>query len=461
MKQLLERVSAALAPLVPAGSSLLIGLSGGVDSVVLLHILQRLAQRFSWQLAALHVHHGISSNADAWAEFCTGFCAKLGVALHMERVDIAPLRDHGIEAAARKLRHAAFAKQACDFILLAQHADDQAETLLLQLLRGAGVRGAGAMPVGARQLNALKAWGCVLRPLLGSTREEILAYAAACELRWIEDESNADESYPRNFLRHQLLPLLQKKFPAYRETLCRSAQHFAEAAELQDDLARLDAVTAILGETLAVSALQAHSTARAKNLLRYFLQLKGAPMPQAAQLEAMLQQLCDARVDASLCVAYGGWQVRRYRGQVYAFAALTEPGPVTMLHWQGEAALYWPLLSARLDFIDTQGAGISLAKLQHQPVTLRARAGGESLRPQRQAATRSLKNLLQERHIPPWQRERLPLLYSGDTLVCITGVAIAADYQAASDEPGVVLRILQDNQEGVLHLSPTVNLFSK
>src|SRR5450756_2743712 len=142
-----REAAAQIAPLLPAHSSILIGLSGGVDSVVLLHLLHKLSTRFSWQLSALHVHHGISPNADAWSDFCADLCARLHISLHIERVDIAPLREHGIEAAARKLRHAAFAEQSCDFVAVAHHADDQAETLLLQLLRGAGVRGASAMPV--------------------------------------------------------------------------------------------------------------------------------------------------------------------------------------------------------------------------------------------------------------------------------------------------------------------------
>src|SRR3989339_2289440 len=150
LTDLSERLAAQIAPLLPAHSSILIGLSGGIDSVVLLHLLHRLAPRFFWRLSALHVHHGISPNADAWADFCAGLCAQYAIPLHIERVDIAPLREHGIEAAARKLRHAAFARQACDFVALAHHADDQAETLLLQLLRGAGVKGAAAMPVLSR-----------------------------------------------------------------------------------------------------------------------------------------------------------------------------------------------------------------------------------------------------------------------------------------------------------------------
>ena len=455
-----ERVAARLAPLLPAHSSILIGLSGGVDSVVLLHLLHQLAPRFSWRLSALHVHHGISPNADAWADFCTGLCAQHAIPLHIEPVNIAPLRKHGIEAAARKLRHAAFARQACDFVALAHHADDQAETLLLQLLRGAGVKGAAAMPVLSRVEGhgvAMAKWastgsartepknicaGAIVRPLLHCSRREILDYAAAHQLQWIEDESNADDSYPRNFLRHRVLPLLGERFPACRDTLARSAQHFAEAGVLLDDLARLDAAQAIHTDTLAVAALQALSQPRAKNLLRYFLYSIGAPMPQTVQLDDMLQQLCGAREDAAVCIAYGDWQVRRYQGRVHVLRALGEFDRSFVLPWHGEAELEWPALAARLCLNQIQGAGISLAKLRCAPVTLRLRSGGETLRPDPHAATRTLKNLLQEHHVPPWQRDRLPLLYCGEELVCIPGVAVAAEYQASADEAGISLGLL-------------------
>ena len=453
--ELRERVADALSPVVPAGSPILLGLSGGVDSVVLLYLLQQLSPHYSWRLSALHVHHGISPKADSWAAFCAGLCARYGIPLQIEHVDIAPLRAHGIEAAARKLRHAAFARQPCGFVALAHHADDQAETLLLQLLRGAGVKGAAAMPLVKRATphtpGSLAAEGrahhpILLRPLLHCSRQEILDYAAANSLKWIEDDSNADDSYPRNFLRHRVLPLLGEKFPAYRDTLARSAQHFAETNELLDDLARLDAQSLLplpSGErgkghdaTLEVPRLQPLSKPRAKNLLRYFLHSHGAPMPQAMQLDDMLQQLCGARKDAAVCIAYGGWEVRRYQGRAYVQHALGEFDPNLILQWHGEAELDWPALNTRLCFIRAQEMGISLAKLQRAPVTLRLRQGGEAMRPHPNAATRTLKNLLQEHHVPPWQRDRLPLLYCGDELACVPGAAIAAEYQAAKGEMG-------------------------
>ncbi len=458
-----------IVPLLPAHSSILIGLSGGVDSVVLLHLLHKLSLRFSWQLSALHVHHGISPNADAWAKFCAELCARHSITLHIEHVDINPLRAHGIEAAARKLRHAAFAEQSCDFVAVAHHADDQAETLLLQLLRGAGVRGASAMPV--LITSDLPACGLsrmasssistskrpqfaertdsvsLIRPLLHCSRREILDYAAAHQLHWIEDESNADDSYPRNFLRHRVLPLLGEKFPAYRDTLARSAQHFAEASGLLDELAQQDAAQTIEGETLAVAALQALSPPRAKNLLRYFLHSRNATTPQAVQLDDMLQQLSRAREDAAVCIAYGDWQVRRFQGRVYALRALGEFDQNLVLPWHGEAELDWPALHCRVMFkqLTQHTQGISLTKLQRAQVTLRLRSGGEALRPQTHASTRTLKNLLQEHHVPPWQRDRLPLLYCGDELVCVPGVAIAAEYQAVADEAGIAVDFCLDS----------------
>ncbi|HYR05872.1 MAG TPA: tRNA lysidine(34) synthetase TilS [Gallionella sp.] len=438
LTDLSERLAAQLAPLLPAHSSILIGLSGGVDSVVLLHLLHQLAPCFSWQLSALHVHHGISPNADTWAEFCAGLCATHDVPLHVEYVDIAPLRTHGIEAAARKLRHAAFARQAADFVALAHHTDDQAETLLLQLLRGSGVKGVASMPLLVKREGSPN----LLRPLLHCSRREILNYATVQGLSWIEDESNANESYPRNFLRHRMLPLLEEKFPACRDTLARSARHFAEASELLDVLAEQDAQGRFDGATLAAGHLTELDAARAKNLLRWFLYQRGAPMPQAAQLDDMLHQLCEARPDATVCVAYGDWEVHRYQGRVYALHALGEFDRSLVLPWRGEEEMALPQLGCVLGFVHRMGEGMSMKKLAAAQVTIRLRSGSETLRPHPNAATRTLKNLLQEHHVPPWRRERLPLLYCGEELVCVPGVAIAAEYQASAGEAGVLLSLL-------------------
>ena len=401
---------------------------------MLLHLLQQLKARFNWQLHAVHVHHHLSAHADDWAAFCAQLCADHVIPFHLEHIDITPLREQGVEAAARHLRYQALLKHARDFLLLAHHADDQAETLLLQLLRGSGVKGVAAMPLLAQRECA---W---LRPLLNVTRAEIINYARAQNLVWIDDDSNADSAYARNFLRLNVMPVLAEKFPAYRQTLSRSAQHFADAASLMDELAALDAQSAVLGESLLLSALQQLSSARAKNLLRYFLQQRSAPMPQAVQLETLLTQLLTARDDANVCVDFAGWQVRRYRGAVYAQPALPDFAASLNLPWQNETAVFWQPLNTQISFSVARGQGVSLAKLARASVTLRLRQGGEILRPSAKSATRSLKNLLQERGVPPWLRSRLPLLYCGEALVAVAGL-IAADFQAEVGEMGVEMRL--------------------
>ena len=416
----------------PAGSSILVGLSGGVDSVVLLDLLHVLAPRLSLKLSALHVHHGISQNADDWALFCTALCERLDIPIAIRKIDISPLRAKGVEAAARALRYAAFAELPCDYVALAHHQDDQVETLLLQLLRGAGVNGASAMPVISADGRQK-----IVRPLLHCTRDEIVEYASARGLQWVEDESNADDACPRNFLRHRLLPLLGERFPAYRGTLSRSAQHFAEAGELLSDLAAIDGAHAISNGLLEVDALQHLSPARAKNLLRYFLHQMKAPMPQAVQIDELLHQMLGAKNDAGVCVEFGGWQMRRFQGKIYALPMQAEFDPDLVLRWQGEERLVWPATGEVIRFLRSTGQGMSLAKLDRSSVTLRLRRGGEALRPNSKSPTRSLKNLFQEQGMPPWQRDRLPLIYCGEELVCVPGVAVAAECQCKEGEAGI------------------------
>jgi len=429
----MERVADVLMPVVPAGSSILLGLSGGVDSVVLLHLLAQLAPRHFWKFSALHVNHGISPSADEWADFCAKLCAQNSISLQVEQIDITPLREKGIEAAARELRHSALARQPADFIALAHHQDDQAETLLLQLLRGAGVKGVAAMPVLRSRIGTPP----LLRPLLDVARAELEAYAQLHGLQWVDDESNADDSYPRNFLRHRVLPLLEQRFPACRTTLARSAHHFAEAAELADVLAEQDAQGMFDGATLAVSRLAELPALRAKNLLRWFLYRRGALMPETARLEEMLRQLCVARADAQVCIAWGDWEVQRYRGRAYVGCVRPEPQADFRVSWRGEAALALP--GGGLRFVHCRGEGVSAEKLAGASVTIRLRSGKEILRPDAARPTRTLRNLFQGCGIPPWQRDGWPLLYCGETLAAIPGIGVECSWQAAPGEAGVKL----------------------
>lgn len=285
--KLCEHVAAFLAAHVEPGQAICLGLSGGRDSVVLLHALSRTPWRTS--LSALHVHHGLASQADAWATHCQALCAALSIPCRVVRVAVPGDTGLGVEAAAREARYAAYAQSAADILVLAHHQGDQAETVLFNLLRGAGVAGAKGMAAERRAGRQR-----VLRPLLDVPGEEVAAYAEAQSLVWVEDESNADTKFSRNFLRHEILPALNARFPAASAQLSRAAGHFAEAETLLGDLAAVD-WQSVAGEAgLSLKALRTLSEARVRNLLRWRLQQLAWRMPSASCLEEFVRQLLTA-----------------------------------------------------------------------------------------------------------------------------------------------------------------------
>lgn len=450
---LIFRVEAVLHSRVKPGARLVVGLSGGLDSVVLLDILDALRARLGFHLSAIHINHQISSHAPAWAEFCQALCARRQIPLGVVAVDLQHRHGLGLEAAARAARYQAFAARPEEFVVLAQHQDDQAETVLLQLLRGAGAKGLSAMP--QLRHEAARSDVAYLRPLLQATRAEILAYAQAHGLDWVEDESNADTVYDRNFLRHRAFPLLIERFPACRATLARSARHLAEAAQLLEELARLDAAHAIPAGKLNLDALSAMPEARARNLLRFWLAQAGVAAPGSERLGEVLRQLTTAAQDAEICLSVGQHEIRRFRGEACLVPLLASVVPHAVWDWHGEAQLRLDSLQVDLGFSEMPGRGISLAKLRAAPVTLRLRQGGEHFQPACNRPRRSLKNLLQESGVPPWERERLPLLYSGKHLVWVPGVGVDCAFQAAAGEPGVVLQMAANGWAPPPHLSPS------
>jgi len=442
-------VEAKLKNWVQPGRHLALALSGGADSVALLDILAQLRDSLHFPLSAVHVNHQISPNAADWADFCARLCVGYDIPFQVVKVDLKRQSGESLEALARDARYRAFAGQPADFIVLAQHLDDQAETLLLQLLRGAGAKGMSAMAeLGCQHVRAglpanqrlSRASPLLLRPLLDVPRRLILDYAALRGLEWVEDESNADIAYDRNYLRHQVMPALELRFPGYRDTFARASRNLAESAQLSDDLARLDCTIAVVNGNLRVDALRSLSGARARNLLRYWLGEFGMPMPPAGRLENLLQQLCSARDDAQIRIVLGDAVIRRYRGEVHIERKTPAPPPEPALIWALQDRLDLPGLGGRLVFERTTGQGLSLARLTAAPVTIRLRQGGERLRPDCLRPTRSLKNLLQEAGMPPWQRQRLPLLFSGEKLVFVPGIGADCEYQADQNEAGIVVK---------------------
>jgi tRNA(Ile)-lysidine synthase len=435
-KPVAARAAASLVRHVPPHAHLVLALSGGLDSVALLHILLSLRDHHPFELRAVHVHHGLSPHADDWAEFCKRLCASHSLELTLHRVRIALDDSAGIEAAARRERQRIFAALDADFLLTAHQQDDQAETLLLQLLRGAGPKGLAAMA----ELQSRPGWRAAqLRPLLDVTRAELQDYARTHGLAWVEDESNQDTRYRRNALRQQVMPLLATHFPGAGATLARAAALQADAAELLDDLAQLDALDALSEGRLDCAALARLSTPRARNLLRRFIELHGQPLPNARRLNEALHQLLDARRDARVCVNLGPVELWRFRGGAYLAPAAPPSGDPVV--WRGERSVFVPAAGVSVHMEPKTGVGLKREALVAGETTLGVRQGGERMRLHAGGPHRSLKNLLQEHGIPPWQRDRLPLLWCNGRLAWAAGIGIEADLLAAAGDQGVLPRV--------------------
>lgn len=406
----------------PVISRLVCGFSGGLDSTVLLHALAEVAPLFKLPVLAVHVHHGLSPNADAWAEHAALVCKRLGIELRVQRVMVSA--QGSLEAAARDARRQAFARilQAGDALLLAQHQDDQAETVLFRLLRGSGVTGLAAMQaVGHFPLkdNVVPLW----RPFLGLSRQQLEQQARAQQLLWIEDESNKDEQLARNFLRHRIFPLLNTRWPAANVTLAATAQRMREADALLQEMAEAMAVRCIDGRgclfipELQSFAEQKNGTARQRLLLRYWLQVQGFALPDEALLEKIITEVVAAREDAAPLLSWSAGEIRRYRQHLYAMPALSAIPSGWERAWQPDLSLSLP---------DNRQLTASIAPGVATPAfTVRYRRGGEKLRCG--GHLRDLKTLLQEAGIPPWERERLPLLFAEDELLAVIGTDLRAE----------------------------------
>jgi len=410
--------------------------SGGLDSHLLLHTLAHTChdtsntglKNHSNRLRAVHIHHGLHKEADNWAKHCQQICEALAIPCEVIRVNVRVAPRESLEANARTARYEAIAQLlgSNDIVLTGQHADDQAETVLLQLLRGAGVAGLAAMP----QISRLGP-GWLLRPFLNYSRAELYDYALKANLHWIEDSSNADTRFDRNFIRHQIMPLLQQRWPSVNHILARVARHQAEANELVQTVAEADWRVCQEQSTLLLPALSRLSPARQGNLLRFWIKQIGLPPPSSVQVQQILNNLLTAKADRQPLVRWPGAEVRRYRHHLFA---MPPPPPVPeasyTLTWQLPQPLRLPWGDMKATEIEGQG----LALPAGTSLQIRFRQGGETFH--WHGHQRIVKKLLQAAHLPPWQRPFMPLIYIENTLLAMPNIGIADGFVAREGENG-------------------------
>ena len=425
---------AALDAHAPAGATgLVVALSGGADSASLLAAAASLGTNFrGLPLRAVHVDHGLQAAAAAFREACAALCASLSVPLTVISVEVRTPPGGSLEAAARDARYAALAAELRprECLLTAHHREDQAETLLLQALRGAGLKGMSAMPV-CRSLGS----GWHLRPVLDVPQSELLAFGAHTG-GGVGDPMNEDARFDRGYLRRQVWPLIKARWPGAGTALSRAARHVAEAQDLLERTAAIDVGRLRDGDALSVPGLRALDSQARINALRLWLRDAGVEPPSEARLTEALRQIFEAEADHLPAIEWGGCALRRYRKRVF----LTQSHPPRL-----ESTLRWSATpGARLDLGPELGAlrwvaqtgGIEAGRLP-ETLTVRRRAGGEALKPGFQAKTRSVQHLCQSQGVLPWLRDALPMVWAADSLIAVADLWLDARWCVAFGEPGL------------------------
>ena len=401
-----------------------VGYSGGVDSHVLLHLCTAITD-LKDKITAVYVHHGLQLEADAWANHCKNTAERLGVNFIVLNVNAFPSQGESPEEAARNARYNALKSliNAGDVLLVAQHRDDQLETVLLQLFRGSGLQGLSAMPEAI-----LFGQGLMLRPLLNVSKSAINDYAQAHALSWVDDPSNFSNDYDRNFLRNEVLPLIKRRWPACDKTVARSAKHCADAQVLISEQAEklfLEAYSSI-DNTLAISELKKLKVDQQALVIRQWFRICNLKMPAQAFIERLQSEVISAREDADPILSGQGYSVRRYRDKLYCLKIVV-PEIIPPIIWpSGQSSVKFSADQTLCCIASLQG--IPLERWQGSTVTVKSRSGGETIAIARRAGRHDLKKLFQEAAIPPWERQFMPLVYIDDKLAAVGDLWISADF---------------------------------
>lgn len=410
-----------------------IAYSGGLDSSVLLHLAHRFAVEKGFSLFAFHVHHGLNPHADEWLVHCENECRRLGISFNSRRVKIDRENGEGIEAEARAKRYRALGEMCREhdipLLLTAHHEDDQVETVLLQLMRGAGVAGLSGMEASGHSPELLGDEKLILgRPLLSVSRKELAAWLSEKGVSHIDDDSNEDVTYTRNAIRHRLVPVLDVLFPGFQKRLFRTAQHAGSAQRLLEELAKKDFEScASKKNSLNLECMRSLDQDRIDNLLRYWLAINGVRMPSTAWLLQAKQQLMDAREDAQIDLILDGYTIRRYRQDISlgktVESTCNQPHPLE-IQWHGENTFRLHQWHGTFHFEESE-TGFDIDWLQRRKLRIEPYCGSARLK-LTDRPTKTLKALCQERGIPSWERQFLPLVFFEDDLVYVAGIGISA-----------------------------------
>ena len=417
----------------PELSAITVAYSGGLDSHVLLHLVADLAVlRPDIAIRALHINHRLQTESDAWAQHAQEVASALNVPITVVPVEVSASHADGPEAAARLARYAAFSEHLMpgEHIVLAQHADDQAETFLMQALRGSGPDGLASIPR-KRTFSA----GFMSRPLLNCTREQLQKYADDNGLEPIHDPSNDDTRFDRNFLRHEVFPKLQERWPAATRTLSRSANRCSAASQTLLGLAQEDLRQVRLrgASELSVSEIKTLPRERAYNVLRLWVRQSGLRMPRLQDLAEVYRQLVNSRSDSQGIVNVRDYEFRRHKDRLYLLLPQKEPAA---FHCDWEAPflpLTIPEIDQTLTREDCERQGIRMP--DHGVITVRSRIGSELIKLGEPAFHKAVKKLLQEASVPPWLRDVTPLIYIDGRLAAVWEIAVAVDFRQAASTP--------------------------
>jgi len=416
----------------PAVDHYCLAYSGGIDSTVLLHLLVQIHNRLPAPLSAVHVDHGLQAESSGWAAHCAAQSSDFGIPLASLSVDATPAHGHSPEAAARHARYRAIAAELPPrtLLLTAHHRDDQAETLLLQLLRGSGIEGLSAMP-------RWRKWeqGWLGRPLLDIARVEIADYADSHGLQWIDDPSNARTHADRNFLRQQVMPLLQSRWPSAPAAIARTASHCGAAVQsLQQQAGQwLQQSLGDDGHSLGLELLRGLGDDDAGRLLRAWLRYNGIDMPSTRRLQELLRQAVLSADDGVMRVPIENRVVRRYRDRLWLTDAVLPRPPVEPQAWHGDAIDLGDC--GRLERHLAPG-GIDPDAWAQGTVTVVFRAPGMRFTPTGRRGTRSFKKLAQEYGVPPWLRQLTPIVLIDGQPAAIGGICVCEGFAAGAAQAG-------------------------